>query len=101
MPYIDQGVRDILEPEISQLIRRVEANVPEEDREGVANYVISRLVANIMRPGSGWRYKSLSRAAEVFASAGHEFRRRMLDPYEDKAIAKNGDVPEYDSTRSP
>ena len=36
-----------------------------------------------------------SRAIAVFEAAKLEFYRRIAAPYEDRAIAKNGDIPEY------
>lgn len=100
MPYIGDVMRETLDPLVLELIERIKDMAPEGDRDGVANYVISRIVAASMRPKDGWRYKSLAHAAEVFTAAGDEFRRRMLDPYEDRAIAKNGDIPEYETPRA-
>ena len=40
-------------------------------------------------------YTELSDAIAVFGDIQHELRRRLLDPYEDEAIEKNGDVYEF------
>ena len=95
MPYVGKMIREALDQHIQRLVAEIVDVVPEADRDGVANYVVSRIVAAAMKPKDGWRYKSLAHAAEVFTAAGDEFRRRMLDPYEDEAIEKNGDIPEY------
>jgi hypothetical protein len=95
MPYIKKELREALDPDIVRLINKVKEEVPEGERDGALNYVISRVVAATMKPDEGWRYVSLARAAEVFTAAGGEFRRRMLDPYETQSILGNGDIPEY------
>jgi len=66
-----------------------------DKRKGLCNYIISRIVAGGMKPNQ-WSYTSLSEARAVFTDAGEEFTRRMIAPYEGKAIEKNGDVPEYE-----
>ena len=105
MPYIsDEDRKRILECEASPHLGGVDIiealidtlrTIPSGKTKGACNYVISRLVAGAMKPDDGWSYTSLSNAAGVFDDAGNEFRRRLLDPYEDKAIEKNGDLPEY------
>ena len=39
------------------------------------------------------RYTIISDACAAMSDAEHELRRRVLDPYEDKVIKKNGDIP--------
>jgi hypothetical protein len=93
MPYINKEKRIKLDNDIDSLIASLKA-MPEE-LEGNCNYVITRIVAASMKPDTGWRYSSLSRAQEVFNAAGLEFNRRLVSRYEDTCIEKNGDVPEY------
>ena len=84
-----------LEYHVQSLINHLRQITDEDNIDGVLNYVISRVVAGTAKPDSGWNYKSLSRAHEVFNAAGNEFYRRLLAPYEDRAIEKKGDIPEY------
>lgn len=97
MPYINPNDRQFIDPTIALLIE----NMAEMDgsngplASGLVNYVITCVVTSTMKPPGGWSYTSLSRALAVFRDAEAEMRRRLLDPYEDKAIIKNGDVPEY------
>ena len=80
--------------QVDELVAAIKCFDPE-DREGVVNYSISRIVAGSLKPDTGWRYKFLNRAYGTFLSAAAEFYRRMVAPYEDKCIEKNGDIPEY------
>jgi hypothetical protein len=94
MPYITSELRQKFDDSLAAMIAEVR-NVEPDDRESVLDYLITMLVTISMRPTSGWRFKSLHRAAAVFDSAKMEFHRRMLGPYEDLAIEKNGDVEPY------
>lgn len=96
MPYIKKEKRPPLKDSIENIIHHLQ-HLDDDDKEGTVNYTISRIVAGGMKPKTGWRYTWLSRAHEAFVAAGDEFKRRMLDPYEDQAIAKNGDIPEYEN----
>jgi len=40
-------------------------------------------------------YQNLSDVIAALNDSAEEIRRRLLIPYEDKAIEKNGDLPEY------
>lgn len=85
-----------MNPQIEILIEILES-LPDEQKEGAANYMISRIVAGGLKPAGGWRYMWLNRAYGTFLSAASEFYRRMVAPYEDKCIEKNGDIPEYEN----
>jgi hypothetical protein len=93
MPYVSQEDRDQIAMPLENLLDRLKA-VPDDKLDGVLNYVVSRLVAGSFGK-AGWRYRLIARAVAVFKAAGDEFYRRVAGPYEDKAIAKNGDIPEY------
>ena len=80
--------------ELAETMQEVDGQLPI--KPGIANYVITRLVNLTMKPYSGWSYASLSKALAVFRDAEAEMRRRLLDMYEDKAIQRNGDIPEYE-----
>lgn len=97
MPYIIQSDRHYLADAIYHLcedMREVTGEVTVGP--GVANYVITKIVLGTMKPSGGWTYSTLSSALRVFRDAEAEMRRRLLDPYEDKAIERNGDIPEYE-----
>jgi len=42
------------------------------------------------------RYFTIARVTGVLQNVSQEFYRRMAGPYEDDAIQKNGDIPEYE-----
>lgn len=104
--------------DIAVLIREM----PNYSWDGQSNYVVSELVGLSMRPDTGWRYHTLHRAYGIFLAAGlkyavkhagqedtptfirahgvfsaaaAEFYRRLIAPYEDKAIENNGDIAAY------
>ena len=104
MPYITKNFRQYnvndhdypcLAEHVDSLIANIHITFDDEHYEGVCNYVISRVVAGVMKPEDGWRYKWLNRAHGTFLSAAAEFYRRLVVPYEDECIEKNGDIPEY------
>lgn len=106
---IGQSVGDI----IRALAKRIRVR-------GDANYCICRIVLEGMKPETGWSYHSLSDvviafdaainfiydvqrveklediemapALSVLGDAATEIERRLLGPYEDTAILKNGDM---------
>lgn len=94
MPYILPERRPIYDAEINALILKL-AVTTEEHVEGDTNYCISRIVAGAFAPMGDWKYRFASRAHEVYKAAAAEFYRRVLGPLEDRAIKKNGDIPEY------
>ena len=96
MPYIKQANRDTLDDHIDDLLGDIALKeYPECD--GELNYIISRIVARTLGPGSGnWSYVDIARAVAVFECAKLEFYRRVAAPKEDKAIETNGDIQEYE-----
>lgn len=94
MPYTEQYHRDQITPLLNEVISKIKT-LESFGWDGELNYAISYLVATTMRPEQGWRYHWLHRAYGVFGAAGAEFYRRLLGPYEDKAIEKNGDIQPY------
>ena len=92
MPYIAQDRRDEFDPSIEELQYQLQklGNV-----EGDLNYVISRLIGSAFQNET--RYHMIARVRGVLKDVGDEFYRRLGGPYEDQAIAKNGDIPEYEA----
>jgi len=96
MPYVNADVNRAKYEEALQKLMSLVKESDIEDREGDLNYLCTRLVANCMRPETGWRYKYLARGKAVFTEARDEFNRRLVSYYEDSCISKNGDIPEYE-----
>lgn len=94
MPYIKPSQRNELEDKITSLVDNI-CLASLENRSGIVNYVITTIVSRSLKPKDGWRYKWLNVAYGTFHSAASEFYRRLVAPYEDKAIDKNGDILEY------
>lgn len=86
MPYISIGNRMALDPIIDGLVKRLRAI---ECRPGDLNYVVTRLVLETLNEDD---YHSLSSCVGVLRDAADEIQRRLLGPYEDKAIKRNGDL---------
>jgi hypothetical protein len=102
MPYINNEMKqrefgDVwFEERITSVIQHIQHSFDMEEREGVCNYAISRIVAGAMMPETGWRYKFLARAYGTFMAAATEFYNRLIGPYEEDCINNNGDIPEYE-----
>jgi hypothetical protein len=108
MPYIKDVDRDALvtnncdtyyDYTINQMVDALQQHLqslPDDQKEGCANYIITRIVAGGLKPAGGWRYMWLNRAYGTFLSAAAEFNRRLISNYENECIEKNGDIPEYE-----
>jgi len=97
MPYIRQEDRVYLDDSITRLVfdmKEIYGLTPVSP--GIVNYVVTRIALKSSDTGK-WSYASISSVIRILEDAAKEMRRRLLDPYEDKAIAKNGDIPEYES----
>ena len=91
MPYIAQDRRKQLDGEIEALQKQLTAL---GDNEGDLNYVISRLIGSAFLNET--RYHTIARITGVLDNVKAEFYRRLGVPYENEAIEKNGDVPEFE-----
>lgn len=101
MPYIDDWERQVLNPHIDRLVDEMEMPHLSEPQglkmAGRLNYVITRLMVKTLPEK---RYWALALAIGTVVCALFEFYRRFVAPYEDKAIQKNGDIPEYAKEKS-
>ena len=61
---------------------------------GELNYVVSLLAGEYVKR-KGLSYKTLSEVQAGIHGALVEFERRIVGPYEDSAIARNGDLAAY------
>jgi hypothetical protein len=97
MPYIDPEYRKKLDNELDYLIRDTHSYVRNDPgkMKGVAHYLVIRLALGLLKPSEGWSYSSLSDVIGTLEAAKLEMYRRLLAPYEDDAILKNGDLDEY------
>ena len=85
MPYIPQEDRNRLVPF---------GDPPSKGypkHKGELNYVITQLMIEYVLD-KGKSYQAISDAVAAANDAAAEFRRRVLDPYEDTCIERNGDV---------
>lgn len=85
MPYITSEDRDDLWP----IEREILARPPQT--AGEIQYLISVLAAEYLS-NTEYRYQNMNDVMGALAGAQQEFYRRHVGPYEDKCIAKNGDV---------
>jgi len=88
MPYIKQEERARYAIVLSDLISVLE-QVPEEERDGHINYVVTVMLKRLYKPP---RYLRYNKAIGVLECIKQEFYRRVVAPYEDKKMAENGDV---------
>ena len=95
MPYIKQDYRKQIDDKINDLCETVFREISPNAYNGVANYIITRILLNILEPTSGWSYDSLSDVIKTLECSKLEIIRRLLSPYEDKYIEKNGDLEEF------
>jgi hypothetical protein len=97
MPYITDERRADLDPLIGRLAGVIQydpSGVREPTRfAGELNYVVTRLLLRVLPEK---RYWSLALGIGTLICVIFEFYRRFVAPYEDKAIQKNGDIPEYE-----
>jgi len=88
MPYIKLEDRmKYLEP-LSKIIK-ILRNAPEIQRDGEANYIISKILKRGYNPQ---RYHDFNAIMGVLESVKQEFYRRYTAPYEDIKRKENGDI---------
>ena len=95
MPYIVDELKEKIDPEMYRIAYQIN-KLEMDDREGPSNYAITRILCQVFDiEDEKVRYKYLNRAIGVLECVKQELYRRAGGPYEDQAIAKNGDIPEY------
>jgi len=86
MPYILPENRGRFDKEIRSLARKIAF-------PGELNYVVMQTMMTILKLGQlKMDYEYLSRLYADAHLAAEEFRRRVLDPYENYKAMENGDV---------
>ena len=101
MPYIVPKDREKLDPLIDKLAERIVLQAKEYKYDGafagLLNYACTRLTLKIVRLQFGaMRYWILAMCTGTFKNIADEFYRRIGVPYENKQIAKSGDVDLYE-----
>ncbi len=102
MPYIAPHERSTLDPLIDQLAQQIVTQAKTSNYEaafaGLLNYSCTRLALKVIKLQFGTlRYWLIATVTGVFKNIADEFYRRLGVPYEEKQIAKNGDVDLYDA----
>ncbi|HZU83357.1 MAG TPA: hypothetical protein VE987_10595 [Polyangiaceae bacterium] len=101
MPYIQPEHRLALDPAIAELADRIVAIAKKSADEtafaGLLNYACTSLAMRVVEGRFGRiRYGTIATVTGVFKNVADELYRRVAAPYEDRQIAKNGDVPLYE-----
>ena len=101
MPYIAKQDRPPLDPLIDQLAHQIVAQAKAQNYDaafaGLLNYACTRLALKVIRLQFGaLRYWLIATVTGVFHNIADEFYRRLGTPYEEKQIAKSGDVDLYE-----
>jgi hypothetical protein len=90
MPYIDPRVREEFEGALNPLLLFVEERGLTT---GELNYLVTRLIlASLYGDGPRFGYADLSATVAAVRDAADEFKRRLMGPYEDAMISRNGDL---------
>lgn len=96
--YVDICVRLLGEDGESPSVENIASilvTVPSGKVKGAFNYFVTRLFCHTFDVKNAG-YTQLSDSIAVMVDMEHELRRRVLDPYEDKVIKSNGDLPEFE-----
>lgn len=88
MPYIKPEDRERYREGIAQVVDAL-LSIPEEERDGHVNYVVTVIMKRVYQPS---KYACYNKAMGVLTCILFEFYRRMVGPYEDIKIKENSDV---------
>ncbi len=91
MPYIAPDHREVVDTEIDALITKLWKYHPGSGQDGVVNYIFTRILKGVYKDVAE-SYFNYNRGVGVLEACKLEFYRRFVEPYEDKAITKNGDI---------
>ena len=87
MPYVEKKQRS-----------RINNGMSPPETPGELNYAISHICQTYMRKKQK-RYSTFNDIVGALEAAKLEFYRRIVAPYEDKAIARNGDIYDEDDLK--
>ena len=88
MPYIKQEDRHRYEVFLQWIVKLLK-EIPEENRDGHVNYIVTVMLKRLYEPP---KYRRYNKAMGVLECIKQEFYRRVVAPYEDVKIEQNGDV---------
>lgn len=92
MPYIAEQYREEVDEPISEILEYInllEKEETEQNIDGLINYIVTRIVTEAFRPMSYTRGSNMIKTLEC---SKLEVYRRLLAPYEDQAVDRNGDL---------
>lgn len=95
MPYIDEDRRDAVSQafdSINPIEDLIEIGAGPGDLAFLIADAVDSMLLAIEALEGGYRYSHLADIDGVLGTAQHEFRRRILDPYEDLARSIKGEV---------
>lgn len=95
MPYIKQSIRNEIDPKLYEMIAEAKDAVNNDQLSGEANYLVTKAVLHLLKPDSGWTYDALANTIKTLECSKLEIYRRLMGPYEDGAVIRNGDLPEF------
>jgi len=94
MPYISQGLRLVIDRQITALSDDIWNMANEETLAGILNYTVTELLNQTIM-GNEPRYHKINTVLGILEAVKLELYRRLGGPYEDTAIVKNGDIKAY------
>jgi hypothetical protein len=95
MPYIKQEYRDVLDPNIHDLVVKLFNDIPQDDVDGCMNYIITRLLKSYYFPFVEVKYSRANRLMGVLGCITQEIYRKWVAPYEDEKEKQNGTLGAY------
>ncbi len=100
MPYIPAEQRKacdgLIDELAGQIVRLAQESGSDGAFAGLVNYACTRLALQIVRRRFGQlRYWLIAILTGTFKNIADEFYRRLAAPYEDRQMAKSGDVDLY------
>jgi hypothetical protein len=100
MPYIPADQRKtcdgLIDELAGQIVRLARESGSDGAFAGLLNYACTRLALQVVRLRFGrMRYWLIAILTGTFKNIADEFYRRLVAPYEDRQIAKSGDVDLY------
>jgi short subunit dehydrogenase-like uncharacterized protein len=87
MPYIKKERREVLDPGIISLTKRMSKDMTAGD----LNYVITKLILRFNQL-HGLSYSTINDIVGVLESAKAEYQRRVVSNYENQKCVDNGEV---------
>ena len=90
MPYIESSRRKVIETDLASLLSLIRSS-GDQFTKGDLNYTVTRLVMTWLVT-NGQSYSHMSDVTGILSDIQAEFRRRVMDPYEDLKKDKYGEV---------